>query len=109
MGDLPRDGLVAVVKRDCPTCVMAAAVLGEMARQGGLTVYTQDDPTFPEMVPERIDGRKYHAGNRAGAVRMGLPLRPPYEVGGLVFAEIDAAHRYLGRIAPSSAKPSSSR
>ena len=22
--DLPRDGLVAIVKRDCPTCVMTA-------------------------------------------------------------------------------------
>ena len=53
--NLPRDGLVAVVKRDCPTCVMAAPVLGELARQGGVTVYTQDDPTFPETVPGRID------------------------------------------------------
>jgi hypothetical protein len=47
-GDLPRDGLVAVVKRDCPTCVMAAPILGVLARQGGLTVYTQDDPSFPK-------------------------------------------------------------
>lgn len=52
---LPRDGLVAVVKRDCPTCVMAAPVLGELARVGGLTVVTQDDPSFPEVVPQRID------------------------------------------------------
>ena len=49
------DGLVAVVKRDCPTCVMAALVLGELARRRGLTVYTQDDPSFPETVPGRID------------------------------------------------------
>src|SRR5438128_6094488 len=54
-GDLPRDGLVAVVKRDCPTCVLAAPVLGELARDAGLTVYTQDDPLFPETVPGRID------------------------------------------------------
>jgi hypothetical protein len=53
--DLPRDGLVAVVKRDCPTCVMAAPVLGELARRGGLSVYTQDDPSFPETVPGRLD------------------------------------------------------
>ena len=53
--NLPRDGLVAVVKRDCPTCVMAAPVLGELARRGGVTVYTQDDPSFPETVPKRID------------------------------------------------------
>ncbi len=51
--DVPQDGLVAVVKRDCPTCVMTAPVLGELARRGGLTVYTQDDPGFPETVPSR--------------------------------------------------------
>jgi hypothetical protein len=54
-GDLPRDGLVAVVKRDCPTCVMAAPVLGVLVGQGGLIVYTQDDPSFPETVTARID------------------------------------------------------
>jgi hypothetical protein len=53
--NLPHDGLVAVVKHDCPTCVMAAPVLGELARRGGLTLYTQDDPSFPETVPARID------------------------------------------------------
>src|ERR1700676_4239647 len=52
---LPQDGLIAIVKRDCPTCVLAAPVLGELARQRGLQVYTQDDPTFPETVPSRID------------------------------------------------------
>ena len=30
--ELPRDGLVAVVKHDCPTCVLTAPVLGELAR-----------------------------------------------------------------------------
>jgi thiol-disulfide isomerase/thioredoxin len=52
---LPEDGLVAVVKRDCPTCVMAAPVLGELARERGLQVYTQDDPGFPETVAAPID------------------------------------------------------
>src|ERR1700757_1323374 len=52
---LPRDGLVAVVKRDCPTCVLTAPVLGDLARDAGLTVYTQDDPSFPETVPSRVD------------------------------------------------------
>jgi hypothetical protein len=52
---LPQDGLIAVVKRDCPTCVLAAPVLGELARRAGLTVFTQDDPAFPETVPGRID------------------------------------------------------
>ena len=53
--NLPRDGLVAVVKHDCPTCVLAAPVLGALARDTGLTVYTQDDPSFPETVPARVD------------------------------------------------------
>ena len=51
MNDLPEDGLVAIVKRDCPTCVMTAPVLGELARRAGITVFTQDDPSFPDTVP----------------------------------------------------------
>ena len=52
---LPADGLIAVVKRDCPTCELTAPVLAELAAHGGLTVFTQDDPSFPETVPSRID------------------------------------------------------
>ena len=52
---LPADGLIAVVKRDCPTCELTAPVLAELAAFGGLTVFTQDDPTFPETVADRID------------------------------------------------------
>jgi hypothetical protein len=40
-------GLVAIVKRDCPTCELVAPVLGELAARAGLTVYSQDDPGFP--------------------------------------------------------------
>jgi len=50
---LPDDGLIAIVKRDCPTCVMTAPVLGELARRAGITVYSQDDPGFPDTVPLR--------------------------------------------------------
>lgn len=52
--DLP-DGLVAVVKRDCPTCELVAPVLAQLAERGPLTVYTQDDPAFPESVNNRVD------------------------------------------------------
>src|ERR1700751_2401628 len=52
---LPQNGLIAGIKLDCPTCVLAAPVLGALARDAGLTVYTQDDPSFPETVPGRID------------------------------------------------------
>ena len=40
------DGLVVIVKRECATCVMVAPLLSQFAT----TVYTQDDPTFPEGV-----------------------------------------------------------
>jgi len=40
------DGLVVVVKRDCATCVMVAPLLIDL----GATVYTQDDPKFPDGV-----------------------------------------------------------
>lgn len=55
MTDLPRDGLVAVVKRDCPTCELTVPVLAELAARGALTVFTQDDPAFPEAIPGRVD------------------------------------------------------
>jgi hypothetical protein len=44
------DGIVAVVKRDCATCVMVGPVLRHLASTDGitLTVYTQDDIAFPE-------------------------------------------------------------
>ena len=41
------DGLVAVVKRDCPTCELVVPVLVDLQDRAGLTVITQDDPTFP--------------------------------------------------------------
>ena len=40
--------LVAVVKRDCPTCELVVPVLAELATRDALTIYTQDDPSFPE-------------------------------------------------------------
>lgn len=46
------EGVVAVVKRDCPTCTLVAPVLGEIAAAGvSLTVYSQDDPNFPPGLP----------------------------------------------------------
>ena len=52
---MQHDGLIAVVKRDCPTCALVAPVLGHLAREAGLTVYSQDDPAFPETVPGVAD------------------------------------------------------
>ena len=42
------DGLVAIVKRDCETCRMVVPVLQRLRDEAGLTVYTQDDPDFPD-------------------------------------------------------------
>ena len=41
-------GLVAVVKRACPTCELVVPVLAELAAAGPLTVVCQDDPAFPD-------------------------------------------------------------
>ena len=51
MSGAPPDGLVAIVKRDCPTCQLVVPVLAAVhaARDAApLTVYTQDDPGFPD-------------------------------------------------------------
>jgi hypothetical protein len=48
-------GLVAVVKRACPTCETVAPVLRELAQRTSLTVYTQDDLAFPDGLSPRDD------------------------------------------------------
>ena len=46
-----RDGWTLIVKHECATCVMIVPVITRLARELTLlTVYTQDDPTFPEGV-----------------------------------------------------------
>jgi hypothetical protein len=52
--ELPSD-FVAFVKRDCPTCVLVARVLEQLARRKDLTVFSQDDPSFPEGIAARDD------------------------------------------------------
>ena len=42
------EGIVAVVKQDCPTCVLVDPVLKEIESRGlDVTVYVQDDVDFP--------------------------------------------------------------
>ena len=41
------NGIIAVVKQDCPTCQLLVPVLTQLVDEAGLTVYTQDDPKFP--------------------------------------------------------------
>jgi len=51
-----RDGWTIIVKRECATCVMVVPVIARLMRElPSLTVYTQDDPTFPEGVASVSD------------------------------------------------------
>jgi len=63
--DLP-DGYVAFVKASCPTCRLVAPALLRLRRAGApLTVYSQDDPRFPEGAEPLDDSdlrRSYEAG-----------------------------------------------
>lgn len=63
METLP-DGLIAVVKRDCPTCIVVVPELREIAAQAGpFTALSQDDPSFPEgvaVIDDRELERSYH-------------------------------------------------
>lgn len=44
------DGVVVVVKRDCPTCTLIEPVLIQLAASAQpVTVITQDDPSFPDL------------------------------------------------------------
>ena len=62
VADAPRlpDGLVAFVKRDCPTCELVTPVLAQLAEEGPIAVFSQDDPSFPA-APPAIDDRELTA------------------------------------------------
>ena len=50
------DGLVAVVKHDCETCVLVEPLLQQLSGAGQpLTVYTQDDLDFPSGISPVLD------------------------------------------------------
>jgi hypothetical protein len=69
------DGLVAIVKRACPTCALVAPVLADLAGRGvTLTVYSQDDPAFPPGV-RVADDRELLVSWRAGLTTVPTLLR----------------------------------
>ena len=50
------DGVVAVVKRDCPTCLMVAPVLTDLRAAGvEVTVYSQDVDGLPGLDGVKVD------------------------------------------------------
>ena len=54
--DIPSDGLIVVCKRECATCQMVVSVLHELIRsEQPLTIYSQDDPGFPEEIEGVVD------------------------------------------------------
>ncbi|CAN5417621.1 hypothetical protein BH23ACT9_BH23ACT9_20160 [soil metagenome] len=78
------DGVVVVVKRDCPTCVMVAPVLAELSESlEDLIVWSQDDPTFPETIADPVDDTSLDLSYTAGieTVPTLLVRRDGHEVG----------------------------
>ncbi len=61
---VPNDGLLAIVKRDCPTCELVAPVVAQLAADQGLQVCSQDDPGFPEAVDKVGDDRELDLSHR---------------------------------------------
>ncbi len=52
---LPDDGLVVVVKRDCPTCLLVVPALDRLAATTGVTVVVQDDLEPFAHLPASLD------------------------------------------------------
>jgi len=64
--NLPENGLVVVVKKDCETCQMVAPLVGHLSGQGLIeTVISQDDPDFPDgvdVIHDRALGHSWELG-----------------------------------------------
>ena len=59
--------LAVFAKRDCPTCQLVEPVLRSLsAGDAKLTVYSQDDPAFPERIDGVIDDRELAASFKHG-------------------------------------------
>jgi len=52
---VPLNGLIAIVKRDCPTCELVEPALKSLSDACSLIVYSQDDPAFPESIIGVVD------------------------------------------------------
>ncbi len=51
------EGLVVIVKEDCPTCELIVPVLKQLTSGNQLTVFSQDEPNFPEGIEDQqFDG-----------------------------------------------------
>jgi hypothetical protein len=88
--DVP-DGIVAVVKHECETCVSIAPVLAQLQGAGvPLTVFTQDDPTFPRELPDVVDDTELRVSWALDLVTVPTVLRVE---GGVEVARTQGWHR----------------
>ena len=57
MTQLSEHQFTVVIKKDCPTCEMIEPVLAELTATypGKVTIYVQDDPSFPQSIDNKID------------------------------------------------------
>ena len=57
MTQLSEHQFTVVIKKDCPTCEMIEPVLAELTATypSKVTIYVQDDPSFPESIENTID------------------------------------------------------
>jgi len=58
--------LVAVLKRDCETCQLVVPVLATLREAAALTLYSQDDPAFPEALGGARDDTALEQSWRCG-------------------------------------------
>jgi len=66
------EGLLAIVRRDCPTCQLLTPVFQQLTRNGPpLTVYSQDDASFPGGVVGVVDDTEL-----AQSYRLGVEIVP---------------------------------
>ena len=87
----PADGLVLVAKRDCPTCQLVTPVCDQLLAGGAaLTVFSQDDPAFPENVPGVRDDLSLETSWRLGIETVPTLLRM---AGGEEVARAEGWHR----------------
>ena len=69
------EGLIAVVKQDCPTCVLVDPILREIEHRGlALTVFVQDEPSFTS-ASKVVDDRTLEASYRLGIETVPTLLR----------------------------------
>ena len=70
------DGLIAVVKQDCPTCTRIVSVLRQLGkRTSALAVYTQDNPEFPSGIATVVDDTSLAHSYRLGIETVPTLLR----------------------------------